>query len=97
MMYVLKEGVSLAGLQIEMRPVMREAGRIWRDQGKQWLRITSGTDGSHGVASFHPYGYALDIELPPNPAQAVSDLREALGCNYDVVLEKDHVHIEYDP
>jgi hypothetical protein len=24
-------------------------------------------------------------------------MQEALGPEYDVVLEKDHIHLEYDP
>lgn len=97
MRYILKEGVVLAGLQIEMRPVMQQAALIWGHQGKYNLRITSGTEGSHSVGSLHPYGLALDIELPPQPGLAISELKKALGCGYDVILEGDHVHVEYDP
>jgi len=97
MNYILKEGVSLVGLKLVMRPVIQQAGRIWYTQGKRYLRITSTFEGSHSISSLHPYGLALDLELPPKPRAACADLRQILGCNYDVVLETDHVHVEYDP
>lgn len=97
MMYRLKDGVSIANLQMVMRPVLMVAGEIWAEQGKDYLLITSGCDGSHSVGSLHPYGLALDLELPTRPSIAVSELKRQLGRNYDVVLESDHVHIEYDP
>ena len=97
MMYTLKKGVSMVGLQLVMRPVIKEAGKIWGGQGKKTLRITSTLEGSHGISSFHPFGLAVDLELPPRPEMACHELRVALGSNYDVVLEGDHVHVEYDP
>ena len=97
MRYILKEGVSLAGLQIEMRLAMRVAGKVYALQGKTYLKITSGTDGSHGIGSLHPYGLALDIELPPNPRSAVATIQREVGSAYDIILEKDHIHMEYDP
>ena len=97
MRYILKEGVSLAGLQLVMRTAIKEAGRIWRQHGKIELRITSALEGSHSIGSLHPVGLALDFELPSDPRNACADLRAALGSNYDVILEGDHVHVEYDP
>jgi len=97
MKYVLKEGVIISGLQIEMRLVMKSAGRVWRSQGETVLRITSGLEGSHGCGSFHPFGYALDLGLPKDPKLATEELKEKLGDAYDVILERDHIHVEYDP
>jgi len=97
MKYRPKEGVSLAGLQLVMRPAMMAAGVIWEKQGVSELVITSGTEGSHGANSYHPYGLALDLRLPPDPQAAVDELRTSLGISFDVVLEGNHVHVEYDP
>ena len=63
--------------------------------------ITSLTDGRHSRNSLHYSGNAMDLrtrninedELLP----LVNTLRIALGENYDTVLEKDHIHVEYDP
>ena len=97
MNYLLKKGVSMVGLQLIMRPVLQNAGIIWRQQGKVHLLITSTLEDSHSIGSLHPYGLAVDLELPPNPKQCCAELRIALGNSYDVILEGDHVHVEYDP
>jgi hypothetical protein len=57
-------------------------------------------------ASKHYAGLAMDLRLPSHPTigqsqdtdmQVVVELGTALGDEWDVVLEKDHVHCEYDP
>ena len=63
--------------------------------------VTSVIDGAHSRGSFHYLGLALDLrtnDLPPGEAdEIVNMLRAALGQDYDVVLEKDHIHIEFQP
>ena len=69
------------------------------------LTVTSVTDGDHKPGSLHHIGCAVDLRLPPINATTeplvmqrfVSDLREVLGVEFDVVLEGDHIHVEYDP
>ncbi len=56
----IKKGVILQGLQIEMRPVLKQADKIWTSLGQE-LVITSGLDGVHSAGSLHYYGYALDF------------------------------------
>lgn len=97
MKYKLKKGVSLAGLQIVMRPVIKAAGKAYKKQKLAALWITCGSDGDHGISSLHPYGLALDFRLPPNPQVAAAEMRKELGCNYDIIVEKTHIHSEYDP
>lgn len=63
--------------------------------------ITSGMDGKHMPGSLHFGGLAFDFrtrhvgaaELP----QLVAQITEALGDEFDVVLESDHLHVEFDP
>lgn len=54
--------------------------------------------------SLHYQGQALDIRLPsrfnsaPGLDQSVVDsVKNALGGDYDVILESNHIHVEYDP
>lgn len=65
------------------------------------LVITSCNDGKHMPGSLHYKGEAFDArsrDLPPAfQVQAVEAMKERLGPDYDVVLEKDHFHIEHDP
>lgn len=65
--------------------------------------VTGGTDGKEWRKpwSLHPSGKAFDIRdrnLPESLKKefAVS-LREALGDEFDVVQESDHIHVEFDP
>lgn len=69
--------------------------------------VTSGNDSAHGSASLHYADRAVDLRtgthfIPPlmtrEQAEAiVAALRRRLGRDYDVVLEADHIHVEYDP
>jgi len=65
--------------------------------------ITSGLEGSHSNESFHYQARALDFRIRNWPgdisirAEIVKDIRAKLGPAYDVVIEGDHLHVEYDP
>lgn len=65
------------------------------------LVITSASDGVHSAGSRHYTGEALDIRVytvdPGKRERLVRALRAVLGLNFDVVLEVDHVHVEFDP
>jgi hypothetical protein len=67
-------------------------------QGHRFM-VTSVTDGKHMVGSFHYRGLAVDLRLPEAhlASKVAQDLSQALGNEFDVVFEKDHIHIEYDP
>lgn len=87
-------GVCLDKLHPAMRLVLREVDLIWKEDPV----ITSTWDGVHSSGSFHYFCMALDFRLPKEkPLQKVEELKEKLGSDYDVVLENDHVHVEYDP
>lgn len=71
--------------------------RVYAKQGYD-LVVTSVTDGDHKSGSLHHTGCAVDLRLPPLDAPLmVGSLRDALGVEFDVVLETDHIHVEYDP
>lgn len=65
------------------------------------LVITSGVDSGHMVGSLHYTGYAEDYRTrdvhPLDLPRMVAEIRSLLGSAYDVVLEPDHLHVEYDP
>lgn len=63
--------------------------------------VTSGNDGKHMSTSLHYKGKAIDLrtkdlhrKLIPKLADA---LRIGLGKDWDIVVEKTHIHLEYDP
>jgi hypothetical protein len=63
--------------------------------------ITSGKDGVHSRTSLHYSGNALDFrtrDMKPTMRKLMRDIiAEKLGKDYDVVLESDHLHVEYQP
>lgn len=102
-MLSLKAGVSLYGIKPEMMVAVIVVNDIMADEGYETV-LTSVTDGTHGKGSYHPLGYAFDVRttgvgVMMSGAKAylvAKRIREALGSDFDVVVEDDHMHIEYD-
>ena len=68
-------------------------------EGKSYIMtITSGNDGKHMKNSLHYENKAIDIRIKdmkyPNANWLM--IRKQLGKDFDVILEKTHIHIEYD-
>ena len=97
---MIKAGVDLRGLQPQMALAYTIASRVFFDNGQACV-ITSGSDGQHGPNSLHYCGKALDVRthhLRPEQVHPVYvALKEALGDQFDTILESDHIHIEFDP
>lgn len=99
----IKKGVSVAGVQPQIILALLVAKQVWIDLNlaSDGPTITSCTDGQHGRGSLHHVGLAVDIRRPVGPSIAEKTagmLALRLGeLEYDVVLEDDHIHIEYQP
>lgn len=95
-----KKSATLEGVQWQMFEAAIEIEPIFKAAGSE-LTITSGTDGLHNSGSLHYSGLALDFrtrDLNPSVVLRVAaSCRTALGVEYDVVVEADHLHIEYQP
>jgi len=103
---VLKNGVRINGAHFypEMTRIT-EALRITApptDDLCVW--ITSAADGKHMAKSLHYVNRAFDVrirnivgDIDAEAALWCERLRSTLGKDYDVVLEGDHIHIEFDP
>ncbi len=96
----IKVGVNVVGLQPEIICVLTIISDVISWTGNE-LTITSALDGSHSSDSLHKKGLAIDIRLPYKVEAKDKMVALVLGCalgdDYDVVREKDHIHIEYDP
>jgi hypothetical protein len=96
----LKEGARVQGLAPETVLAITVAGDIF-NRFKKEMVITSGTDGQHSHRSLHYTGHAVDIRsrhLTQDQKSAIARLlKDALGDEYDVVVEPDHFHVEFDP
>lgn len=62
--------------------------------------VTSVLDGRHMVGSKHYEGNAFDLRTwiysDSEVSVFVRELQRALGVDYDVIKEVDHIHVEYD-
>lgn len=97
----LKPGVRVDGIQPELLIALAVADGVYREITGAGCTVTSVRDGSHSVRGMHPAGLAADLRTRDVPATERSTIQQhlaaALGDDYDVVLEADHIHLEFDP
>ena len=99
----IKAGAKVAGIRPEMVLAYVIAMAIYKeyDDGDVECIITEATGGHHGVGSLHYVGQAIDLRtwgLTGTEQRSICDkLKSSLGSEYDVVLESDHIHVEYQP
>lgn len=96
----IKPGVQLARLTPQMALGAAIVAEAYIGIGCDCV-ITSCSDGRHRLGSLHDLGCALDFrtrDLTDGIRDSlVTEIREALGTEFDVVLEADHLHVEWDP
>lgn len=96
----LKSSVDPAQIKPEINLAIQVALSIWNRSNEPTLTITSISDSKHSPKSRHYIGYAVDIRiraLHNNPEALVDGLKDALTSHYLVLLEKDHIHLGYQP
>ncbi len=97
---ILKKGVSVKQLSPQIVVAIVVADSVYKEFGKE-LVITSVCDGRHRKASLHYSGNAIDLRTRyfgrATAIKVAQALVDKLTIDYDVVLEDDHIHIEYDP
>ena len=95
--FATKDGVVLSSRMSGARRIM---AHVWAQYGYT-LTVTSGIEGTHGSDSLHASGLAEDYRIRDirsvDLSSMVAAVRSQLGSDYDVVIESDHVHVEYDP
>jgi len=89
-------------LEREMCKALPVIERVHQEAGiLRGAYITSARDSIHNVGSLHPKGLAVDVRTrdlsPTQKGILTANLQKELGKDFDVVLETDHIHIEYDP
>jgi hypothetical protein len=95
---MLKAGVRVLGIRPEVVLALMIARDVYESFGAHdSFVITSAVEGQHKRASKHYSGAAVDLRRPNAADIIVADLQRRLGNDYDVILEADHVHLEYDP
>lgn len=96
----IKKGVSAIGLKPEIILALTIATFVYQ-RFQKVLVVTSGVEAKHSLGSLHYVGYAADIRTnyfsKAQVPRVVYKLKQALGSEYDVVLKKDCIHIEFQP
>ncbi len=100
----IKAGVRLKDLQPQLVLAAMVVSAIY-DSLRVECVITSANDSTHGTNSLHYKGCALDFRTKNyagDKAALRDEIKEALGQDFDVVLEdlgaaNEHLHLEFDP
>lgn len=96
----LKDGVKPAGMRPELLLGMIVALSVYQKYEYDFV-ITSLLDSKHSRGSLHYSGAAVDLRTrhmkQEHKRLIANEINEALGPDYDVILEKDHIHMEFQP
>jgi len=96
----LKKGVKIQGISNEMLLGLFVADQVYQEHGYE-LTITSVIDGRHSKTSLHYSGNGGDLrtrDIPEDDREPIrASIKERLGIDFDVILESDHIHMEYQP
>ena len=96
----LKPGVNIIGIRPEMQLGVMAAWSVYLAHGRK-LVITSALDSEHSATSLHYTGCAVDLRIrdidPTTLRLIVRDIKTALPDDFDVILEHNHIHIEFQP
>ena len=104
MIYII-EGVRFRELRPEIYNIFSTIDEVFKHHGLE-CTITSANDKTHMTNSLHYRNLALDLRshfIPKGYEQSmVDELQEALGSDYDILLEgldtpNEHIHLEFDP
>ena len=94
---LIKAGVDISRLRPEIRKKLTKiASIIWACSEGEMV-ITSTYEGTHSEGSLHYANLAVDIRRSREKILSFHEIVRELGDDYDVILETDHMHIEYDP
>lgn len=99
-----KTGVKVNGLKPEILWAMGIVEDVYQEHGQE-LVITSCVDGKHSATSLHYIGHAFDARTKCFPEKKRTStvnlvaalIRSKLTKEFDVVVEKTHIHIEFQP
>lgn len=90
--------VKVAGLKTEALLAAFIADQVYDDFGLDFV-ITSVCDGKHSDTSLHYVGYAFDCRIYQSidNDKIVKEIKRRLNIDYDVILEGNHIHVEFQP
>ena len=99
-MLFLKPGVRITGMRPEILLAAVAAMEAYKAVGHD-LMVTACVDGKHMAGSLHYAGAAIDLRTrdvaPADVQKLITQIKACLGDDFDVLLEVDHLHIEFQP
>ena len=99
-MILFKTNVNIYGVQPELVLSVLLINQVFLKHNQNMI-ITSMIDGVHNLGSLHPKGFAIDIRtrdiFKPILDRIIQELKENYDDQLDIILESDHLHIEFDP
>lgn len=97
----MKEGVDHTNMSPSLTQYYNTIDSIHSCVTGRSAIITSARDGKHMIGSLHYRGRAIDLrtrDLSPKKARRLTrELQTELGRLFDIVVEYDHIHLEYQP
>lgn len=97
--FSLKAGVNPSGVTDQLVSGLGIAQNVYASFGQPFT-ITSLTEGVHVIDSKHYSGQAADLRTngidPSLVPQIAQQLQAQLGPSYYVLLEGDHIHMQYN-
>lgn len=77
-----------------------EYASIWSLRAGEDVYVTSIDDRKHGVGTLHGDSLAADLSVAGNVMEKLARMHRFLSRylpgEYDVLLERDHIHVEWD-
>jgi hypothetical protein len=94
---LIKAGVDISRLSRDIRRGVGVVAVYLLEKGTE-LVVTSTYEGNHGAGSLHYSNDAFDFRTPSWFGKIEGEkLSGKLGSGYEVVVESDHIHVEWDP
>ena|SRR5271157_5246317 len=93
---LIKQGVVMCFLNDQIRTALAVIQEVYEGLLEEPV-CTAGCDGNHKVNSKHYVNDAVDLRLPhkDNIPLIVAQLKAKLGSKFYVLLEVDHIHVQY--
>ena len=95
----IKETVNLTGLRTETLLAIMIVNECYSKLNEEFV-LTSVTDSVHTTGSLHYVGFAFDCRTKDLsiPLGLLTDkIKASLSPQFDIVIEVDHIHIEFQP
>ncbi len=95
---LIKLGVNIRRLNREIRRTLNVVDKIYIEESGEEAIVSSTDEGNHSPSSLHYKGDAVDFRLAKKNMQKIRiRLKKELGIDYDIIIEGNHLHCEFDP